>query len=181
MAMATTRIITDEELLQLPKDGNKYEVVDGELRVSPAGFPHEQIIAELLLRMRAFANQQRLGAVIGSNALYVFPSGNRRGPDVSFVAASRLTPELRAQTFPQLVPDLAVEVLSPDDRPRYVLDRIGEYLEAGVRLAWIIDPQKRRAVEYRSLSEAREIGPSGVLHGQDVLPGFSCRLGEILE
>jgi Uma2 family endonuclease len=56
---------------------------------------------------------------------------------VSFAAAERLTHELRAQVFPKLVPDLTAEVLSPSDRPRYVLDRIGEYLEAGVRLVWM--------------------------------------------
>jgi len=177
--MASKRVITDEELLQLPKDGNKYEVVDGELRVSPAGFVHEEIIAKLFVRMRSFADQHGLGAVLGSNLLYVLPSGNRRGPDVSFVAAGRL-PEARAQVFPRLAPDLAVEVLSPSDRPRAVFDRVGEYLESGVRLVWVIDPQKRRAVEYRSLSEAREIASSGILDGADVLPGFRCSVDELL-
>jgi Uma2 family endonuclease len=179
--MASTRVITDEELLQLPRDdGNKYEVVDGELRVSPANFAHERIIAKLLARMRSFADQRQLGEVVGSNVLYVLPSGNRRGPDVSFVAAGRLTPEARAQVFPRLAPDLAIEVLSPSDRPRAVFDRVGEYLESGVRLVWVIDPQKRRAVEYRSLSEAREIALSGMLEGADVLPGFSCSVEELL-
>jgi Uma2 family endonuclease len=169
--MASTRVITDEELLQLPRDdGNKYEVVDGELRVSPANFAHERIIAKLLARMRGFADQRQLGEVVGSNVLYVLPSGNRRGPDVSFVAAGRLTPEARAQVFPRLAPDLAIEVLSPSDRPRAVFDRVGEYLESGVRLVWVIDPQKRRAVEYRSLSEAREIASSGTLDGAARLP-----------
>ena len=178
--MATTRVITDEELLQLPKDGNKYEVVDGELRMSLAGFLHEEVVARLLTRMRILADERALGSVLGSNVLYVLPSGNRRGPDVSFVAGGRLTAEARAQAFPRLAPDLAVEVLSPSDRPRAVLDRVGEYIEAGVRLVWVIDPQKRRAVEYRSLSEAREIPPSGRLEGGDVLPGFSCALDEFL-
>jgi Uma2 family endonuclease len=99
---------------------------------------------------------------------------------VSFVAAGRLTPEARAQVFPRLAPDLAIEVLSPSDRPRAVFDRVGEYLESGVRLVWVIDPQKRRAVEYRSLSEAREIALSGMLEGADVLPGFSCSVEELL-
>jgi Uma2 family endonuclease len=72
--------------------------------------------------------------------------------------------------FPRLAPDLAIEVLSPSDRPRAVFDRVGEYLESGVRLVWVIDPQKRRAVEYRSLSEAREIASSGTLDGAARLP-----------
>ena len=79
--MSPARTITDEELLQLPKDGSKYEVVDGELVVSPgAGFRHENIMGELFTRMRSFAKEHRLGLVMPSNLLYVLPSGNRRGP-----------------------------------------------------------------------------------------------------
>lgn len=100
---------------------------------------------------------------------------------MSFVAAGRLAQEAGAAAFPQLVPDLAIEVLSPADSPRAVLDGVGECLESGVRLVWVIDPDKRRAVEYRSLSEAREIGPADSVDGEDVLPGFSCRLAELFE
>ncbi len=180
LEMRPTRVITDEELLQLPKDGNKYEVVDGELVVSPASFAHEEVIAKLLARMRTFADERGLGAVLGSDLLYVLPSGNRRGPDVSFIAAGRVTAETRSQVFPKMAPDLAVEVLSPSDRPRRVLDRVGEYLECGVRLVWVIDPQKRRALTYRSLSEASEVTSSGALDGGDVLPGFVCPLAGLL-
>ncbi|PYQ48767.1 MAG: hypothetical protein DMF78_20435 [Acidobacteria bacterium] len=179
--MRPTRVITDEELLQLPKDGNKYEVVDGELVVvSPAGFTHEEVIARLFVKMRSFADERGLGTVLGSNLLYVLPSGNRRGPDVSFISATRVTAETRSQVFPKMAPDLAVEVLSPSARPRRVLDRVGEYLESGVRLVWVIDPQKRRAVAYRSLTELNEIPASGTLDGADVLPSFECLLADLL-
>jgi Uma2 family endonuclease len=178
--MPTTRVITDEELLQLPKDGNKYEVVDGELVVSPASFTHEEVIAKLFVKMRSFADERGLGTVLPSNLLYVFPSGNRRGPDVSFIAAARVTAKTRSQVFPKMAPDLAVEVLSPSDRPRRVLDRVGEYLESGVHLVWVIDPQKKRAVAYRSLTETTEVLASGALDGADVLPGFVCPLADVL-
>jgi Uma2 family endonuclease len=82
--------------------------------------------------------------------------------------------------FADLAPDLAVEVVSPGDRPRHVLDKVGEYLEAGARLVWVIDPRKGKAVVHRSLSDARELGPQDTLDGDDVLPGFSCRLADIL-
>lgn len=77
-------------------------------------------------------------------------------------------------------PDLAVEVLSPSDRPRQLLDKIGEYLQAGVRLVWVIDPGLERAAIHRSLTDVREVGPSGVLDGEDVLQGFSCLLQDVL-
>ena len=79
-----------------------------------------------------------------------------------------------------MAPDLAVEVLSPDDRPRDVLDKVGEYLEAGVPLVWVIDPRKSKAIAYRSLTDVREVALDGMLDGEEVLPGFRCALREIL-
>jgi Uma2 family endonuclease len=172
--------LTDEGLLRLPKDGNKYEVVDGELRVSPAGWFHEHVVMRLATRLGAFVEERRLGTLLGSSALFVLPSGNRRGPDLSFLAAGRLPPELRSTPFPALAPDLAVEVLSPGDRPREVLDKVGEYLQSGVRLVWVIDPEARKATVYRSLTEVAVVDESGALDGEDVLPGFRCRLAEVL-
>ena len=61
-----------------------------------------------------------------------------------------------------------------------MLDKVGEYLEVGVRLVWVIDPRNARAVVYRSLSDVRELGPDDSLQGEDVLPGFSCRVRDIL-
>jgi Uma2 family endonuclease len=124
--------------------------------------------------------ERRLGDVLGSDALYALPLGNRRGPDVSFVAAGRLTPAAQPKPFPELAPDLAVEVVSPGDRPREVLDKVGEYLQAGVRLVWVIDPQARRATAYRGLTAVHTVDDSGDLDGTDVLPGFRCRLAEVL-
>jgi Uma2 family endonuclease len=73
-----------------------------------------------------------------------------------------------------------VEIVSPGDRPRHILDKVGEYLEAGTRLVWVIDPRKAKAVVYRSLSEVRELGLADTLDGEDVLPRFSCPLRDIL-
>lgn len=180
--MSPARTISDEELLQLPKDGNKYEVVDGELVVSPgAGYRHERIIGELVTRLRTFANERKLGEVLPSNLLYVLPSGNRRGPDVSFIASARAAGLPADTVFPRMAPDLAVEVVSPSDSPQRILDKVGEYLEAGVRLVWVIDPENRRAVIHRALSSVRQISAEDDLDGEDVLPGFRCRLSELLE
>jgi Uma2 family endonuclease len=178
--MATSRTtITDGELLRLPKDGNKYEVVDGELRMSPAGLRHERIVARLIGLLAPFVKERRLGDVLGSNVLYILPSGNKRAPDVSFVAAGRLERYQHA-VFPELAPDLAVEVMSPGDSPRQVLDRVGEYLQAGVRLVWVIEPEGRTASVYRTLTDVRTVDENGSLEATDVLPGFRCALSELL-
>jgi Uma2 family endonuclease len=72
-------------------------------------------------------------------------------------------------------------VLSPSDQPRAVLDKIGEYLQAGVRLVWVVDPKAGRAAVYRSLTDVRELTLTDSLDGEDLLPGFRCSLAEILK
>jgi Uma2 family endonuclease len=146
--------------------------------VGPAGARHGEISLRLGAALLAFVSPKRLGKVFDSGTGYRLPGGNVRSPDASFVASKRLptVPE----GFLELAPDLAVEVLSPDDSPRGVLDRVGEYLAAGVQLVWVIDPRAGRAVSYRSLAEVREIGPSGTLDGGELLPGFRCPLADLL-
>jgi Uma2 family endonuclease len=179
MAVATTRpSITDDDLRRLPKDGRKYELVDGEIRVSPAGARHGQVIVRLTVRLGAFVAQARLGDVFDSSTGYRLRGGNVRSPDASFVSAKRL-PRV-PEGFLELAPDLAVEVLSPEDNPREVLDKVGEYLAAGVRLVWVIDPRASRAASYRSLTDVHEIGLDGTLDGEELLPGFRCPLSDLL-
>ena len=181
MATTTRRIATEGDLRAMPKDGNIYELVDGEIRMSPAGDRHSALAMALGARLYAFVKEHRLGHVMGADAGYRLPGGNVRSPDASFVAAGRFPGDQPAVDWGDLAPDLAVEILSPRDRPRYVLDKIGEYLAAGVRLVWVIDPETRRATIHRSLTEARTIDEHGFLDGEDVVPGFRCRLGEVFE
>jgi Uma2 family endonuclease len=180
MATTTRRAATEEDLLATPKDGQVYELVDGEIRVSPAGMRHSTVAARLVASLSAFVTPRRLGHVASENAGYRLPSGNVRSPDATFVAAGRFPNEQLPEGFPSLAPDLAAEVVSPGDRARYVLDKVGEYLEAGVRLVWVIDPRAGRATEYRSLSEVREIGLDDALEGGDVLPGYRCPLRDVV-
>ncbi len=180
MATTTRAAATEEDLRQAPNDGHKHELVDGEIRMSPGGGLHGLVSLRLATGLFAFATEARLGHVFGTDVGYRLPGGNVRSPDVSFVAAGRFPGETVPDDFADLAPDLAVEVLSPGDRPRYVLDMVGEYLEAGVRLVWVIDPRHRRAVVYRSLSDVRELTSDDELDGGDVLPGFRCRLGDLL-
>ncbi len=179
--MATTREITDADLLRLPKDGRKHELVDGEIRVSPAGLRHEAIVARLIVQLGGFVMARGLGQVFGSSAGFRLPSGNVRSPDVSFVAADRLPGDKVPEGFGELAPDLAVEVLSPTDDARAALDKVGEYLKSGVRLVWVIDPQTRRAAAYRSLTSVREIDAQDELDGEDVIKGFRCSLADLLD
>jgi Uma2 family endonuclease len=179
VATTTQKGWTDDELMALSGEG-KYELVDGELvRMSPAGARHGDVVAELVLRIRAFAKQHGLGHVFDGQTGYRFPDGNLRSPDVSLVAAGRL-PEGVPAGFLHAPPDLAVEVLSPADRAGDVAHKVGEYLGVGVRLLWVVDPDKAAAVVYRPGQTPRSIRLDGALEGEDVLPGFSCPLRELL-
>ena len=102
-----------------------------------------------------------------------------RGPDIAFLRSERL-PDPHTRGFPALGPDLVVEVLSPRDRPGETLVKVGDWLEAGARLVWVIDPQHRLAQIYRQDGIAATIREAESLDGEDVLPGFSCPLDAIL-
>ena len=181
MAGASRPAATEADLLRMPSDGWKYELVDGEIRMSPAGARHGQVSVRLLLRLGSFVEHGRLGYLFDSSTGFRLPGGNVRLPDVTFVARGRFTGERVPEGFGDVVPDLAVEVLSPDDRARDVLDKVGEYLQAGVRLVWVIDPKRERAVAYRSLTDVTNIGLDDPLDAGEVVPGFRVKLREILE
>ena len=179
-ATTTRRVATEDDLHAMPEDGQKYELVDGEIRVSPAGDRHSLIALQLGALLLTFVKQRKLGHVFGADAGFRLPGGNVRSPDVSFMAAGRFPDDQVPDDWGSVVPDLAVEVLSPGDRPRYILDKVGEYLEAGVRLVWVIDPRHERAVVYRSISDVRELGPADSLDGEDVISGLRFVLRDIL-
>jgi Uma2 family endonuclease len=100
-----------------------------------------------------------------------------RAPDIAFVRRERIPGETGG--FPHMAPDLAVEVLSPDDRPGETLAKVGDWLEAGTQLVWVIDPERRVARIYRLDGTESVLAETDALQGEEVLPGFSCRLSTI--
>ncbi|MGH9893850.1 MAG: Uma2 family endonuclease, partial [bacterium] len=102
-----------------------------------------------------------------------------RPPDVAFASGERL-PDPETLGYPALAPDLVVEVLSPGDRPGETLAKVADWLSAGSRLVWVIDPMRRLARVYRQDGSETLIGPGEALQGEDVVPGFTCELGGLL-
>jgi Uma2 family endonuclease len=181
--MATTSAplqATEADLLRTPRDGRKYELVDGEIRVSPAGGRHGAVSLCVGAKLLIYVRERNLGHAFDSSTGFRLPSGNVRSPDASFVARGRMEAEQPPKGFVPLAPDLAIEVLSPEDRPRDVLDRVGEYLESGTRLVWVLDPETRSAIVYRSMTDVRRLEEGDRLDGEDVLPGFRVALREVL-
>jgi Uma2 family endonuclease len=101
-----------------------------------------------------------------------------RAADVAFIRGDRLqTPD--PPGFPDLAPDLVVEVRSPGDRPGEILTKVGEWLSAGTRLVWVIDPERRIARVYRADGSETIVTADQALDGEDVVPGFSCLLSAV--
>lgn len=173
--MATSRVFTDEEVLKLPRTARS--IVDGEVRfVTGASRRHERTALRLAARLLGFVEDRGLGEVYGSNVMYRFASNNIYAPDASFIAAERLV-GLPSEGTTKIPPDLAVEVVSPD-QPGEVAEKLYEYTRAGIRLVWIIDPEAKTAIvahDGRLLS----IAADGVLDGFDVLLGFSLALAQL--
>jgi Uma2 family endonuclease len=99
-----------------------------------------------------------------------------RGPDLSFVSKQRLPSPGYSGTFWRLAPDLAVEILSPSNRPREIREKIEDYIGAGSRLVWVVDPERQRVTVHRPGAEPEQFGSGDVLEGVDVLPGFGLSL-----
>jgi len=102
-----------------------------------------------------------------------------RGPDVAFISQSRL-PEPEPVGYPAFAPDLVVEILSLGDRPGEVLGKVADWLSAGTRLVWVVDPERRLARVYRADGAEAILNAARPLQGEDVVPGFVCPLATIL-
>jgi hypothetical protein len=101
-----------------------------------------------------------------------------RAPDVAFVRRERLS-DPPPRGFAALAPDLVVEVQSPDDRPGELLSKVGDWLEAGTALVWVVDPENRTARVYRADGSQDALSEAERLDGETVLPGFTCALRQI--
>src|SRR6266516_261767 len=166
------------------EDGIRYRTVTGvqtcALPISP-GTGHGARSARLLYRVMDFVTRHNLGDVFAQDTGFRIARNpdTGRAPDVAFVARARLG-EIADEGFAELAPDWVAEILSPGDRPGDVLEKVGQWLSAGVRLVWVLDPVRRHTRVYRADGTVSIVGPEEELDGEDVLPGFRCPLSEIL-
>ena len=181
MTTSPERLWTAEELLELPDDSFSYELVAGRLiRMAPSAWLPGVVSANLLGEMQSFVRRNGLGICGTADSGVVLRRGpdTVRAPDVWFVRAERV-PEPADEFFPGS-PDLAVEVLSPGDRFGPVVEKARDYLAAGTRLVWVIDPKAQTAAVFCPNGSARLLGEDDALDGADVLPGFSVTLRDLL-
>lgn len=174
--MATMSIkgpATLQDLLNTPRDGRKYELVDGEILVSPAGMRHSEVGGAIFGLIWEFLQGNPIGKVYTSDVGIAFPNGNVRSPDVTYVSLAKLPGGVSPETFGEVIPDLAVEVLSPSDSLRELGRKIGEFLDNGVPLVWLVDPARQTVTVYRSLTETQQLDVDDTITAEPILPGFS--------
>ena len=175
--------LTAEELLRHTLPGKRTELVRGAMRVrEPAGFRHGEIAARLARVVGNHVDRHGLGIVLAAETGFTLARNpdTVRAPDVAFVSHERL-PDTTPTGFAEFAPDLAVEVLSPGDRPGDVLGKVADWLDAGSALVWVVDPSARHVRVYRKDGSESIVEETDSLSGEDVLPGFVCTCELIFE
>ena len=168
---------------QLALDDDRiYEIVDGQLEEKPmAGAKHGGVGSRLLARVLLHAETHQLGGVYGPDTNFAI--GNReRVPDVSFVSAARIPPEGEPESAWPIAPDLAVEVISPNDAWEQLYRKLREYFAAGVSEVWLISMEQRTVMIYHSpaITDAMTLTENDELTS-DLLPGFRCLISELFK
>jgi Uma2 family endonuclease len=173
---------TAEDLMGISSQGKRFELVKGELiEMPPTGGRHGRVASRIDYRLRGYVEERALGEVFAAETGFrlVRNPDTVRAPDVAFVSKERLPSEEQLIGFPDLVPDLVVEVVSPSDSAAQVQAKVEDWLRSGVRLVWVAYPDTRSVAVYRALDEIAVVGPGDVLEGGPVLRGFSCPVSDI--
>ena len=179
--MATVQeIMTAQQLLDAPELG-RCELLEGELvTMSPAGYEHGVVAGRLHTRLATFVEQRSLGTVTAAETGFQIghDPDTVRAPDVGFIRSDRVPPE-RTRGYFQGPPDLAVEVVSPGDTAGEVLSKVRDWLLAGCRSVWVVDPTSQTISVYGGSHEPAMLTAADQLTDEAMLPGFRLRVADV--
>ena len=179
----TEKLMTAQDLLTMPSDGFRYELVQGELRkMAPAGHEHGGVAMNIAVPLGMYIKQKNLGRIYAAETGFVLSRDpdTVRAPDVAFVSKERLTNLNRKGYFPG-APDLAVEVVSPGDVYAEVEEKVAEWLNAGTKLVWVVNPRQRTLKVHRSLTDITVLTEADVADGGETVPGWRLPVAEMFE
>ncbi|MFN0145483.1 MAG: Uma2 family endonuclease [Dehalococcoidia bacterium] len=180
MATATQIRLTEEEFLAA--DWSGYELVDGEPVDIPRGGRDAWLAGALFYRIAQFFDRHAVGLIFPQGTEFkAWPQrpNHLRKPDTMVFVNGRFPGDEPPDGTIDIAPDLAAEVVSPNDNAQALEEKVQEYLDAKVRLVWVIYPEIRTAHVFRRGEAAARIGPTGSLDGEDVLPGFRLPLADL--
>jgi Uma2 family endonuclease len=173
--------VTAEELQELSQAGRSCELVKGELReMPPGGEEHGYRGMRLPGHLAAYVYANNLGEVSLAETGVLLERGpdSLRAPDMGFIARDRLPVE-PSPTWSEIVPDLVIEVVSPNESWSEVTDKVQQWLAAGVRVAWVVDNRARTVTVCRAVQPWVTLTETDTLEGGDVVPGFSLPVARI--
>ncbi len=174
--------LTDEQFYQLCQNNHELQferTAKGELIIMPpVGGESGNREADLIIDLGVWNRQTGLGYTFSSSTVFKLPNGADRSPDAAWVQRERweaLTPEQRRK-FPLIAPDFVIELRSATDDLETLRQKMQEYLDAGVKLAWLINPQQQQVEIYRQGQNLEVQNLPTQLSGENILPGFSLNL-----
>lgn len=183
MATASVRS-TPDDLLSIT-DRLMPELIDGQLvEREPMGQRSDAVAALMVRLIGNFVSDRALGLVNGSQGSYqIFPDDpdKVRIPDISFTSRERLPRGAEEDGHGKVAPDLIIEVISQNDRVLDVAMKVQDFLAAGVRLVWVVNPYVKHVQTYRSTGPGSTLRVGDILEGEDVLPGFRCPVAKLFE
>ncbi len=177
------RIITEDELLRLPKDGPgnptaaKYERVNGRLTEVPTNFEHDELGVNLIGLLLPWTRGR--GFMTSGQSGFRMANGNVRAPDVSFTRTARIPGGRPGTGYGSVAPDLCVEIISPSERPADIADKLNDYFDNGASVVWHVFPETQSVTVWTSATERRSLNAEDSLDAGDLLPGFFCRVSDI--
>ena len=180
--MSTMTPVTAEQLLRMPSDGCRYELIAGELSVmSPGGWRHGDVGGWLHALIGNYLVQQRIGKLFFAETGFILgrDPDTVRAPDIAFICNDHIPADLPEDAYWPGAPDLAVEIVSPGDTYREVDEKAKAWLAGGAQLVWVVNPLLRTVSVYRSAGSTVTLTEKDDLTGEDALPGFCCRVEEI--
>lgn len=183
MASVAEKLMSAEEFAQLPEaiDGSKQELVRGVvITMPPPKGKHGACCSKIDRRVGNFVEAKRSGTVVCNDTGFITERDpdSVRGADIAYWSFESL-PEL-PDGYIAVPPDLAIEVLSPSERPTRVLAKLQEYFASGVRMVWVVSIADRTVTVYRSADQGQVFHETATLSGEEVLPGFSCLVADLL-
>ena len=182
--MSTTTNFTATQLAAMPDDGNRYELVDGELRMmSPAGRRHGRVAMRLGSLLDQHVSQNSLGEVLAAETGFLLSTDpdTVRAPDVAFVRANRLKGLDDVQGYLPVAPDLVAEVVSPSDSSSQIESKAQMWLAAGTAVVLVVDPASQTIRVYRDPSVIKVLHVDDVLEVDEVVKGWKLKIAAIFE
>lgn len=180
--MTTGTRMTAEDLLQMPDDGYRYELVRGELvQMAPAGRLHGRLAMRIGWRLAQYVESHQLGEVHAAETGFRLASSpdTVRAPHVSFLSRNRIGDMGDVQGYWPGAPDLAVEVISPSDTYTGVESKVLDWLDGGAAMVLVVNPRQQTVTVYRSLTDINILTKDDRLDGTDVVPGWSLKISDL--